>query len=97
VVLSSSTQLVNLSDAVLKCQPHWRRFRKRIIKANLYAARLGRVSALGAQLQLANLTKSDWQDLSKADLHSANLRSADFSTTRLTGNFAMPSSKRQLA
>lgn len=56
-------------------------------EANMYAARLGRVIAIGTQLSFANLTKTDWQgsDLSGAYLDRANLSDANLSATRLTG------------
>ena len=56
-------------------------------EANLYAARLGRVTAIGTQLSFANLTNTDWQgaDLSGAYLDRANLSNANLSATRLAG------------
>jgi uncharacterized protein YjbI with pentapeptide repeats/uncharacterized RDD family membrane protein YckC len=56
-------------------------------EADMYAARLGRVIAVGTQLSFANLVKTDWQgsDLSGAYLDRANLSDANLSATRLTG------------
>ncbi|GAB1543142.1 hypothetical protein NUACC21_58160 [Scytonema sp. NUACC21] len=56
-------------------------------EADMYAARLGRVIAVGTQLSFANLMKTDWQgsDLSGAYLDRANLSDANLSATRLTG------------
>ncbi|WP_315791576.1 pentapeptide repeat-containing protein [Fischerella sp. JS2] len=54
--------------------------------ADLYAARLGRVIAIGTQLPFANLSKTDWQaaDLSGANLQRADLSNANLSATSLT-------------
>lgn len=56
-----------------------------LAKADLSAARLSRASALGTNLQQANLKASDWQgaDLSKADLSRANLNNANLNAASL--------------
>ncbi|MDJ0701658.1 MAG: pentapeptide repeat-containing protein [Leptolyngbyaceae cyanobacterium MO_188.B28] len=53
--------------------------------ALLQGARLGRVSAVGAVFQNANLSQSNWQnaDLTDADLSGANLQSANLTGARL--------------
>jgi uncharacterized protein YjbI with pentapeptide repeats/uncharacterized RDD family membrane protein YckC len=59
----------------------------KLTEVDMYAARLGRVIAIGAQLSFANLMKTDWQgaDLTGAYLDRANLSDANLSATRLTG------------